>query len=304
MAMTENEYYVSSWSSLPATFSRAHEDGDEMDEILIFEEDGDDNDVLPVALHINEEYDYGMGFPEDLPHGYSLKEMEQKVIFVRSSKDTSTGDFAKEHKSLLWCIENGYEEVQAGVWSGSWYFTYLFGEEEGRRAWLEARNKRLVKESGGRARHIPSDDYRAMLHQKEKGKRSFFRGQFKSALDSYKKAEELMGGDISGIYLVPFQRTEMVTILSNQAECYLRLKKYEDAIIQATKALQLDRRHNKSLLRRAKATIDMFTNGETTDVFGALEDLQTLIDIKGEGSDEAQILLESIRRDLSVTTGG
>ena len=94
-----------------------------------------------------------------------------------------------------------------------------------------------------------------MVRLKKKRKSAFNRGQLKTALDCFVKAEELLGGDVTGIYLVPHQRAAMVTLLSNQAECYLRLKKHEEAIVQATKALQLDRRHSKSLLRRAKATI-------------------------------------------------
>jgi tetratricopeptide (TPR) repeat protein len=292
----------SSRSSLP-TLTRV-DDNDDTDEILIFEEEDDDDDDTPGALIQEEEYDYGLGFPEDLPQGYSLKELEQIVTFVRSSKDVTTGNFDLEQKTLLWCVQNGCEEALPGLWSGCWYFTYLFGEAEGRRAWLEARNKRLVKESGGRARQVPSEDYRVMLEQKEKGKRAFFRGQYKTALDCYIKAEELMGGDVSGIYLVPYQRAEMVTVLSNQAECFLRLKKYENAILQTTKALQLDRRHSKSLLRRAKATMDLHTTSNPVAKSIAIEDLHHLIEMNAEGAKEAQQMLDAIIHKSNRTICG
>jgi len=288
-------------SSLP--FLLRDEDEDETDEILIFEQAGDNT---PTAFEVEEEYDCGMDFDDDLPHGYSLKELEQTVTFVRSSKNPKTGDFDRERKSLWWCIENGFEEAQPGVWSGSWYLTYLFGEEEGKRAWVETMNKRLVKEGGGRARQVAPDDYVAMLQQKDKGKRAFQRGQYKGALDCYVKAEELMGGDVTGIYLVPHQRAEMVTLLSNQAECYLRLKKYEEAIVQATKALQLDKRHGKSLLRRAKAAIrgvDQYdsTAASSMAVARAADDLQAIILMEGEGRQEAECLMDEMDQKLDAT---
>jgi hypothetical protein len=34
---------------------------------------------------------------------------------------------------------------------------------------------------------------------------------------------------VPGIYLVPEQRDELVKILSNQAECYLRMMKYDES---------------------------------------------------------------------------
>ena len=290
----------SSRSSLP-TLSRDADD-DSTDEILVFAEEEEDDDDTPGALILEEEYDYGLGLPENLPQGYSIKELEQIVTFVRSSKDANTGNFDQEQKTMLWCIQNGCEEAQPGVWSGCWYFTYLSGEAEGRRAWLEAKNKRLVKESGGRGRKVPSDDYDMMVEHKEKGKRAFYRGQYKTALDYYVKAEELMGGHVSGIFLVPAQRAEMVTVLSNQAECFLRLQKYESAIMQTTKALQLDRRHCKSLLRRAKATINLSMALKNLPMVSvAVEDLQILIEMKGDGAHEAQVLLDNLNAKVTLT---
>ena len=301
---TVNESY-SSRPSVMNVVSESYED-DETDEILIFEDIGNE-DTSPSSFLVEEEYEYGVGLHDNLPQGYSLKELEQTVTLVRSSKNPETGDFDRERKPLLWCIENGYEEVQTGVWSGFWYFTYLLGEEEGKRAWVETMNKRLVKEGGGRARQVSSENYSAMLQQKEKGKRAFCRGQYKSALDFYIKAEMFMGGDISGMYLIPQQRAQLVILLSNQAECYLRLNKYDDAILQATKALQLDKRHSKSLLRRAKATIRASewlgsSLMKSMAAAGAVADLQAIIEMKGEAVPEAQCLMTEIEEKLNAST--
>lgn len=274
------------------------EDDDENDEILIFDED---------AFGVDEEYEYGIGLDENLPPGYSIGELEHQVTFVRSSKNPETGAFDLERKNLLWCIEHGCEEVQPGVWSGFWYFTFLFGEQEGRRSWVDAMNKRLVKEGGGKAVQIDHEDYGAMLYNKEKGKRAFYRGQYKIALDCYIKGEALMGGDVTGMYLVPHQRADMVTLLSNQAECYLRMKKYEDAMVQASRALQLDRRHKKSLLRRAKAVLYgceplALTHGKATVRTSISDDLEAIVGMDGPGTKEAQLLLSEMDEKLAVSS--
>lgn len=51
---------------------------------------------------------------------------------------------------------------------------------------------------------------------------------------------------------------EVVKILSNQAECQLRLCEYKDAARLATDALILDSDHEKSRIRRAKAELELY----------------------------------------------
>jgi tetratricopeptide (TPR) repeat protein len=281
----------SSRSSLPLL----RDEDDENDEIVFFDEG-------PFEIE-EDDYEHCFNLSDgDSPPGYTLTELERGVILVRSSKDPQTEDFHRERKSLQWCIEHGCEEAEPGVWSGVWYFTYLFGEQEGRRAWVETMNKRLVKEGGGRAMKVDHRNFCSMLRQKDKGRRAFSRGQYKSALDCYLKAETLMGGDVSGMYLVPHQRAEMVTVLSNQAECYLRMRKYEEAIVRSTAALQLDKRHQKSFLRRAKAIVyggEDLQSLNVTEVAEAAEDLQVIIDMKGEGAAEAQDLMNEIETKVN-----
>lgn len=279
---------ISSHSSLPQML---REDDEDSVEILIFDPDSPELDA---------DYDVDEGLHDDLPGGYTLSELENIVTFVKSSKNPQTGMFDCERKTVLWCIQNGCEEVQPGLWAKLWYFTYLHGELEGKRAWIETMSKRLVKESGGRAIQVHPEDYDEMLYYKEKGNRAFARGQYKTALDCYINAENLMGGYVSGMYLVPYQRTEMVNLLSNQAECYLRQRKYEDSILQACRALQLDKRHQKSLLRRAKATLHALEGLEPSPlnslmtVSNAAEDLEAIIRINGAGVLDAKNLLKEI----------
>lgn len=229
--------------------------------------------------------------------GYTRSELNQEVTFVRSSKDPQTGDFYREKKDLSWVLQNGCEEAERGVWSGAWYFTYLFGEKEGKMAWLESMNKRLAKESGGKAIKFDHNEFCNMLRLKAKGNRAFQRGQYKSALDSYLKAEKTLGGEVSGMYLVPHQRAELVKVLSNQAECYLRMNKFEDAIVQATAALKLDKRHGKSRLRRAKGLVygaDRLNTLNSMIASRAAEDLQVIMQMNGGECAEAHSLMNEI----------
>jgi hypothetical protein len=281
--------------------SRSSPQDDDSDEIVFFgEDDGEEH-----CEYDDYDFDYDYDFDGDeLPPGYTRSEVAQKVIFVRSSKDPTTSDFYREKKKLLWCIQNRCEEAEPGVWSGSWYFTYLFGEKEGRRAWVESMNKRLVKECGGKAMKVDHGGFCAMLQEKDKGNRAFSRGQYKSALDCYLKAEKCLGGGVSGMYLVPHQRAELVKVLSNQAECYLRMNKYEDAIMQSTAALQLDKRHQKSMLRRAKAIVYGAERLQSLNLMVAAmasEDLRAIIATKSQGAAEAQSLMNHIEVKVNAS---
>jgi tetratricopeptide (TPR) repeat protein len=292
--MSDKDSFTSR-SSLPLL----RDEDDDNDEIVFFDED----DVEEQCEY--DDYDYGYDLDGDeLPPGYTRNELAHEVIFVRSSKDPTTGDFYREKKELLWCIQNRCEEAEPGVWSGAWYFTYLFGEKEGRRSWVESTNKRLVKECGGKAMKVDHDEFCAMLQEKDKGKRAFSRGQYKSALDCYLKAEKLLGGGVSGMYLGPHQRAELVKVLSNQAECCLRMKKYEDAIMQSTAALQLDKRHQKSMLRRAKAIVygaeRLQSLNSMLDSMAA-EDLRAIIATKSQGAAEAQSLMNHIEVKVNAS---
>jgi hypothetical protein len=278
------------------------DDDDDDDEIVFFEEEDDAPNLENVDY---EDFDYFCDDANDDVTGYTRTEIAQEVVFVRSSKDPDTGAFIRETKSLRWCIQNECEEVEPGLWSGAWFFTYLLGEKEGKRAWVEAMNKRFVKECGGKAMKIDHDEFCAMLREKDKGNRAFSRGQYKSALDNYLHAENLLGGAVSGMYLVPHQRAELVKLLSNQSECYLRMNKFDDAILQATAALQLDRRHEKSLLRRAKALYEGADPLKTLNsgvAASAAEDLQVLIELESGGAQEARDLLNEIEVKINSSS--
>mmetsp|Transcript_2872 Transcript_2872/g.6765 ORF Transcript_2872/g.6765 Transcript_2872/m.6765 type:complete len:114 (+) Transcript_2872:477-818(+) len=68
---------------------------------------------------------------------------------------------------------------------------------------------------------------------------------------------------------------QVANVLSNKAECYLRLKQHEDAGDAATAALLLDNSHEKSRMRRAKA--EMAIAGASY-LIQAQVDLQEIVD--------------------------
>ena len=81
------------------------------------------------------------------------------------------------------------------------------------------------------------------------------------------------------------------------------MQKYEDAVSKATAALQLDKRHQKSLLRRAKA---IFYGAERLQALNSMvadqasEDLRMIIAMKGDGIGDAMALLNEIDAKLSA----
>jgi tetratricopeptide (TPR) repeat protein len=263
------------------------EDDDSQDEIVLFDEDDEFDSNI-----IEEDYsDY-----DDLIK--NRKQCNRMVTFVHSSKN-SKGNFFTERKTCTECIENGCEEAEPGVFAPLWYFTYLFGEIQGKKAWSEAVNSRRVKDRGGKAIKISNDAFRSVVSERERGNRCFQRDQYNSALESYLKSESLVG--IPGIYLIPDQRDELVKILSNQAECYLRMMKYEEARDAANDALLLDKKHLKSILRRAKAIYygAKRTKTITLDtVAQATEDLALIVEEKGRGAEEAEALMDLIMRNV------
>jgi tetratricopeptide (TPR) repeat protein len=269
------------------------EDDDSCDEIVLFDEDDD-------GINIVEECgDYSYHEDGFLSHS-TPSEGERVVTAVHSRKDPVTGNFYRDRKSVKECIDSGFEEVQPGVYSGMWYFTYLFGEKEGNRVWADSVYSRRILDRGGKALKISDEVFATVQCERERGNRSFQRGQCNSALRCYLKAERLVG--VPGIYLVPEQRDQLVKILSNQAECYLRMMKYDEAKDAASAALVLDKKHLKSILRRAKA---VYHGAQRRKLFNsevaaaAVGDLQVIIEDNGGGAQEAQTLMDLIAVNLN-----
>jgi len=94
-----------------------------------------------------------------------------------------------------------------------------------------------------------------MLEFKAKGNMAFASKDYVKAIEFYEVALD----DIEfprPMFIAPEeQMSEVITILSNKAECELRLHRYDETCQSATAALLFDGGHEKSRIRRAKAEL-------------------------------------------------
>ena len=97
-----------------------------------------------------------------------------------------------------------------------------------------------------------------LMRLKQEGNQHFVEKGYREAIDCYDAAlESIPPHQRNRLHVAPkHQIAEIVNILSNKAECLLRKGKYEDAAEVATDALIFDAGHEKSRLRRAKASLE------------------------------------------------
>ena len=96
---------------------------------------------------------------------------------------------------------------------------------------------------------LDTDVYESVMQAKGAGNTAFGSGDYAGAIARYGEALTLYG-DKKG---AGAQRDEKVKILSNRAECHLRLREWGRAEADASAAIELEPMHSKSVLRRAKA---------------------------------------------------
>ena len=129
---------------------------------------------------------------------------------------------------------------------------------------------------------LDADAYGGVMHAKGKGNTAFGGGEYTEAIARYDEALALYGGKKGA----GAQREEKVKILSNRAECHLRMQDWGRAEADASAAIALEPMHPKSVLRRAKAYMGPAgAPGEERRKLGlAKKDLQALgqmgVDVK------------------------
>lgn len=236
--------------------------------------------------------DYGRTDAEGNPMSKAeIRRREQEVDFYRPDGDM-------EGKDIDWCISNGFEEIEEGLWSGPWYY-----RDHGLEVPVRAKGELLPGH-----KPIPEPPRKPMKQQtfqqatalKEKGNSEFACKRYERACDYYDHALTLF--PLVPSRLPKEQKAEMAKIHSNKAECFIRLSKYLHAISEATEALVLDKTHSKSRLRRAKATwrnIGRDLYGVNPIAAGqAIEDLDIVIRQDGEGVEDANKLKAEIEATL------
>lgn len=135
-----------------------------------------------------------------------------------------------------------------------------------------------------RISRLGDEEMTELIALKQKGNQNFVAGKYQAATDAYEEA--LISLITCNLFILPsHQMEELVNILSNQAECELRLHQYNDAAQTATDALQLDADHEKTRIRRAKAELALYKEqGGLSYLAQACFDLECVLTTPGSST--------------------
>lgn len=154
-------------------------------------------------------------------------------------------------------------------------------------------------------------EMKELLSKKKKGNLLFSAKKYQEAANMY---EEALMSVLSNLYVTPQEQIkEVINVMSNAAECYLRLEEYDNVGNSATKALLLDSGHVKSRIRRAKAELAIFKQKHSLHyLVQACDDLEDVLKDPDPGPNglvaietaqnllnEANELLEHERRKMA-----
>mmetsp|Transcript_7762 Transcript_7762/g.11496 ORF Transcript_7762/g.11496 Transcript_7762/m.11496 type:complete len:366 (-) Transcript_7762:124-1221(-) len=142
---------------------------------------------------------------------------------------------------------------------------------------------------------LDTEDMEMLLKNKALGNQSFSKGKFEEAMEHY---EEALLSIVDNLFVAPTdQIKQVVNVLSNQAECHLRLNQDTEAGDAATSALLLDEGHDKSRIRRAKAELSI---GGTAYLCQAEVDLEHVIEMQSSETsvENATSLLRRVKSKL------
>jgi len=152
-------------------------------------------------------------------------------------------------------------------------------------------------------------EMKPLMESKKQGNEKFGKKQYEAAIDLY---DEALMYAAEGMYIGPYDQVkQIVAVLSNKAECQLRLNLYDDAGQTATEALIYDRFHEKTRIRRAKAELAIAKEKETVDkripyLVQAEKDLNEVMDWEDDSTSSAakdackKMLLE-VKEELNRT---
>lgn len=142
---------------------------------------------------------------------------------------------------------------------------------------------------------LDPEDMEELLKNKELGNQSFSKEEFEEAIEHY---EEALLTLIDDLFVAPTdQIKQVINVLSNQAECHLRLGQHQEAGRAATSALLFDTDHDKSRIRRAKAEVAI---GGIPHLCQAEADLEKVIEMQSSKTsvENAKSLLQRVKSKL------
>eukprot|EP00484_Ammonia_sp_Unknown_P017769 CAMPEP_0197044992 /NCGR_PEP_ID=MMETSP1384-20130603/20939_1 /TAXON_ID=29189 /ORGANISM="Ammonia sp." /LENGTH=274 /DNA_ID=CAMNT_0042476535 /DNA_START=9 /DNA_END=833 /DNA_ORIENTATION=- len=127
------------------------------------------------------------------------------------------------------------------------------------------------------------------MAEKRKGNEAFVQNKFVEAINHYTNALDLVS-DVRD-----FDGAQRSILYANKAECYIRLKKYKEALPCCDSALKYDSANIKARFRRAKANEKLLKYKES------LRDLQYVIK-KDSKNTKALDLMRIVQRKLGIGT--
>ncbi|KAL1919429.1 uncharacterized protein VTP21DRAFT_2122 [Calcarisporiella thermophila] len=118
---------------------------------------------------------------------------------------------------------------------------------------------------------------------KAKGNRLFAEGKYTEAIEVYENALDICPEDYA---------TERAVYFGNMGACFMKLDEYKKAVEMCDRALELNDKYTKALLRRAQANEKL---GNLGGLMAALEDYKKLKEISDIPSHQ-QTCLQAIQR--------
>lgn len=177
---------------------------------------------------------------------------KENVTFIRE-------DGVAETKTMFWCLEHGYYELQHGVWSGLWYWDKLkeLGQKKKHQPLPPDVQKRMVAgknewHASGLLRDISADTMKNILKVKQHADEHFASLNYHDACWFYHSAIQEFPRKL--IVLRKEHMDLALCILNLQTECYLKMEKWSKAEDSAAYALEFDEFHEESRFQRGKAT--------------------------------------------------
>jgi len=150
-------------------------------------------------------------------------------------------------------------------------------------------------------------ELKPMMELKQRGNEMFGKKKYQDAIDLYDEAVVFVADDM---YIGPCDHIELiVNVLSNKAECELRLGMYYEAGNTATDALVF-MEHEKARIRRAKAGLAIAKKRDedklessVADLLQAKKDLEEVLDPKNDctlaAKEACQKLMPNIENELN-----
>jgi hypothetical protein len=193
----------------------------------------------------SDDSDDDFGYPGEKMSKAERRRREQEVTFSRPDGTT-------EGKDIGWCISNGFEEIENGLWSGPWYYSdHGLTRPDSSNTPLPGHNP-FPNPTEPPRKPIDTAIFQQAIVSKNQGNEEFRLQNYETACRFYDRALAAFPPPLA--FLLPAeQKAEKVKIHSNKAECYIRMGRNSDAVMEASAALELDKKHTKSRLRRTKA---------------------------------------------------